>query len=274
MRSTVCVIIFIHPHLTSYQSCGAGNLLGNQQMLCSSATAFMAVWFVEHLFSSVASVFFPTRSVKLFSSVQSSHQAVIIHPLQRFLSKLVLLMRRGSSVISFGSQKQKKAFYSHNLRMTKRKFGNLWVNIIDYHTIHMEGPSNASFFPTVHRYLGVKFHPVGAMRGSHLWHMPSSGYIGFGHLRGNSDRPVRCEKNIWHPLIRATFGCSWGCRINRAGWIFVFDMSMYSVWTGGHYCNSAQTIILLQKCEDQGCDTCPLTVCDILKVSAYLQCSL
>lgn len=58
MWSTVCIIVFIHPHTPSKLSCGAGNVLGNHQMLCTSAMVIVTgVWFVEHLFSHLASAF-------------------------------------------------------------------------------------------------------------------------------------------------------------------------------------------------------------------------
>lgn len=65
------------------------------------------------------------------------------------------------------------------------------------------------------------------MRGSCLWHVSSSS--GFGDREQNSDRLLRCEKNIWHPLVfaaprfRATRRFRWG--INRARGIFILTLA-------------------------------------------------
>lgn len=70
MWSTVCVIVFIHPHMPNKQRYGAGNVYENHQMLWSSATVFVTgVWFDEHLFSHLASVFLSLHESFLLSAV-------------------------------------------------------------------------------------------------------------------------------------------------------------------------------------------------------------
>lgn len=72
MWSIVYVIVFIHPHTPSKLSRADGNMLRNHQMLCSSATVIVTgLWFVEHLFSHLASVFLSLCESFLFYAVNT-----------------------------------------------------------------------------------------------------------------------------------------------------------------------------------------------------------
>lgn len=89
MWSTVCVIVFIHPHMPNKQSCGAGNVLENHQMLCCGATVFVTgVWFVEHLFSRLAAVFLSLHESFLVRAVTLPTLSCDYSPLAMFLESL------------------------------------------------------------------------------------------------------------------------------------------------------------------------------------------
>lgn len=120
MWSTVCVIVFIHPHMPNKQSCGAGNVLENHQMLCRSATVFVTgVWFVEHLFSRLASVFLSLReSFLLCAASLPTPSRDYSHP-ATILQKLILESLHGCFKVAEAAQRCRWSANSNLVLCTK-----------------------------------------------------------------------------------------------------------------------------------------------------------